>query len=383
MPAAPVPRLLIVDDEAALMAALRDTLREEGYRVTGVTSGAEALAALKRSKFDLVLTDLVMPRMDGIALLGGAFAMDPFLVAIIMTGHGSIPTAVEAMKTGAIDYVLKPIKLTALLPALGRALTLRSLRIKNAQLEKSLRENSARLEAANQELEAFSFSVSHDLRMPLRTIAGFAEILLRRESTTLQPDDRRKVELIRAGADEMSELINGLLALSRFGRQALVPERVDIELLFQDAFRSLEDERKGRRVEIRIGPLPRAFGDPLLLRQAIVNLASNALKYSRMRDPAVVEVGADSPDGKSDPVYFIRDNGIGFDPLHAEKLFGVFQRLRHAHEFEGTGVGLAIVQRIIERHGGRVWAESAPDAGATFRFTLPASSASIAGAAPG
>jgi two-component system, sensor histidine kinase and response regulator len=383
MPAAPVPRLLIVDDEAALMTALRDTLRDEGYRVTGVTSGTEALAALKRSKFDLVLTDLMMPKMDGIALLSGAFAIDPFLVAIIMTGHGSIPTAVEAMKSGAIDYVLKPIRLTALLPAIGRALTLRGLRVKNAELEQSLRENAARLEAANHELEAFSFSVSHDLRMPLRTIAGFAEILLRPESTTLQAEDRRMIGLIRAGADEMSELINGLHALSRFGRQALVPAVVDVERLFHDAFQSLEDERKGRRVEIRIGTMPKAFGDPVLLRQALVNLASNALKFSRMRDPAVVEVGVAAADGKSDPVYFVRDNGIGFEPLHAVKLFGVFQRLRHAHEFEGTGVGLAIVQRIIERHGGRVWAESAPDSGATFYFTLPPKSASMAGAAPG
>ncbi|MBC7366127.1 MAG: response regulator [Undibacterium sp.] len=371
MPAFTAAHLLVVDDEVPLMVALRNTLRDEGYRVTGVTSGAEALEALRQDTFDLVLTDLMMPAMNGIALLQDALIVDPQLVAIVMTGHGSIPTAVEAMRTGAIDYVLKPIKLSALIPALERALTLRRLRLKNAELEKRVRERTAELETANKDLEAFSSSVSHDLRTPLRTITGFADILLGHHAKNLPPEVRRHIELIHAGASEMSLLINGLLAFSRFGRQALHPEELDLERISREVWQELTAEQAGRDIELRLSPLPRTQGDPLLVRQVLVNLFSNALKYTRPRAPAVIELGwLKKKDGVA-AVYFIRDNGVGFEMRHAENLFGMFQRLHHAREFEGTGVGLASVRRIIERHGGRIWAEAAPDLGATFFFTLP------------
>ena len=378
MPKTPVSRLLVVDDDATLMTALRNTLRDEGYRVMGVTSGAEALAALRTGSFDLVLTDLMMPVMDGIALLTGAVEIDPYLVAIIMTGHGSIPTAVEAMKVGAIDYVLKPIKLGSLLLALERALTVRHLRVKNAELEKSVRVRTAELETANKDLEAFSFSVSHDLRTPLRTITGFSEILLEHHASKLPVDVRRHIELIHSGAEEMTELIKGLLAFSRFGRQSLSPERIDLEALCRGAFKELEGEYAGRRVELSVKALPPVYGDRLLLHQVVINLLSNAIKYSRPRDPALIDVGLAEIKGETGPVYFVRDNGVGFDMRHAEKLFGVFQRLHHAHEFEGTGVGLATVGRIVKRHGGRIWAEAALGTGATFFFTLPSSAEAAA-----
>jgi len=367
----PSGRLLVVDDERSLMVALRNTLQDEGYRVTGVISGDEALAAMQKVEFDLVLTDLVMPRMDGIALLHAMLAIDPHLAAIVMTGHGSIPSAVAAMQTGAIDYVLKPIKLNALLPALERALTVRRLRVKNAELEKRVRERTVELEAANRELDAFSASVSHDLRTPLRTITGFTDILLGRHVGSLPPEVRRHIELIHAGAAEMTQLINGLLNFSRLAKQAVAPESVEIEQLCRDVFQALEGERRGRQVELRLQALPPARGDRVLLRQVLVNLISNAIKFTRPRGQAVIEIGLATPKGEIAPVYFVRDNGVGFDMRDAEKLFGVFQRLHHAHEFEGTGVGLATVRRIIERHGGRIWAEAAPDAGAAFFFTLP------------
>jgi signal transduction histidine kinase len=370
-PTPPAGRLLVVDDEQALMTALRNTLRDEGYAVRGVTSGAEALAAMREEKFDLVLTDLVMPKMDGLALLPGLLAIDPHLAAIIMTGHGSIPSAVAAMQSGAIDYVLKPIRLNALLPALERALTVRRLRIQNAELEQRVRERTIDLEAANRELDAFSASVSHDLRTPLRTITGFTDLLLRRPADTLPPEVRRHIELIHAGAEEMVQLINGLLNFSRLGKQALAPESVDLARLCREVFDELEGERRGRRIELRVGSLPPARGDRVLLRQVVVNLLSNAIKFTRPRNAAVIEVGLAPAAGERLPVYFVRDNGVGFAMRDAEKLFGVFQRLHHAHEFEGTGVGLATVRRIVERHGGRIWTEAAPDAGATFYFTLP------------
>lgn len=364
-------RLLVVDDEVSLMVALRNTLQDEGYQVTGVSSGAEALAALRQTEFDLVLADLMMPAMDGIALIREALAAHPRLVAIIMTGHGSVATAVEAMKVGAIDYVLKPFKLNLLLPALERALTVRRLRAANAALEACVRERTAELEAANRDLAAFSFSVSHDLRMPLRTVAGFAEILIEHHDADLSAEVRRLVGQIQIGAEEMTAMINGLHALSLLGQEVLKLESFDLGRLVRDVFQELKREHPGRRVELRLPAPLQACGDRVLLRQVVANLLSNAFKYTRSRHPAVIEVGVTAVAGESTPVHFVRDNGVGFDPRHAGKLFGMFQRLHRSSEFEGTGVGLATAHRIIERHGGRIWAEAVPGTGATFFFTLP------------
>ncbi len=364
-------RLLVVDDEVSLMVALRNTLQDEGYQVTGVSSGAEALAALRQTEFDLVLADLMMPAMDGIALIREALAAHPQLVAIIMTGHGSVATAVEAMKVGAIDYVLKPFKLNLLLPALERALTVRRLRAANAALEACVRERTAELEAANRDLAAFSFSVSHDLRMPLRTVAGFAEILIEHHDADLSAEVRRLVGQIQIGAEEMTAMINCLHALSLLGQQALKPEAFDLGRLVRDVFQELKREHPGRRVELRLPSPLQACGDRVLLRQVVANLLSNAFKYTRSRNPAVIEAGVTAVAGESTPVYYVRDNGVGFDPRHSGKLFGMFQRLHRSSEFEGTGVGLATAHRIIERHGGRIWAEAVPGTGATFFFTLP------------
>jgi len=364
-------RLLVVDDEVSLMVALRDTLSAEGYHVTGVTSGAAALAALREGGFDVILTDLVMPQMDGIALLRQALVGDPNLVGIVMTGHGSIPTAVEAMKAGAIDYVLKPFKLSTALPALGRALLLRRLRLKNAELEERVRVRTAELETANQELDAFCHSVSHDLRTPLRAITGFAEILRKYHTTGLSPEGRHLIDLIHAGTGEMDQLTGALLAFSRLGREPIERQPVDLDLLCCEVIQSTSGERLHRPVELTQSPLPTVSADPALLRIVLVNLLSNALKYSRPRNPAVIEIGVTQLADESSPVFFVRDNGVGFDPDRADRLFEVFQRLHQSQEFEGTGVGLATVRRIIERHGGRVWAEAAPNRGATFFFTLP------------
>jgi signal transduction histidine kinase len=368
----PDGRLLIVDDEVSLMIALRNTLRDEGYQVEGFTSGEAALAALRAGGFDAMLADLMMPGMNGIALLRQALAIDPHLAGIVMTGHGSIPTAVEAMKVGAVDYVLKPFKLGAVLPALERGLMMRRLRVKNAELEKRVRERTAELEAANKELEAFCYSVSHDLRTPLRTISGFTEILRDHHAQALPPEVRRFIDLIDAGAGEMSQLITDLLAFSHLGRQPLSRKTVDLERLCRDVFKDLDGGHGDRHAELQLQPLPPASGDPGLLRLVLTNLLSNALKYSRSRNPARIEVGVLPPEDGAGPAYFVRDNGVGFDMRDADKLFKVFQRLHHAHEFPGTGIGLATVRRIVERHGGRIWAEAVPGSGATFFFTLPA-----------
>jgi PAS domain S-box-containing protein len=240
----------------------------------------------------------------------------------------------------------------------------------NAELEQRVAKRTAELEAANRELESFSYSVSHDLRAPLRAISGFAAIVLEDYGPQLPEAGRQYLERVRHGGQRMGELIDDLLAFSRLSRQPLERRQVDTARLVQEVLTELNPNADNRQIEIRVGELPSCQGDPALLKQVWVNLLSNAVKYTRGRQPAVVDIGCERKNGED--VYFVRDNGVGFDMQYAKKLFGVFQRLHRADEFEGTGVGLAIVQRIVHRHGGRVWAEAEPDRGATFYFTIEA-----------
>jgi PAS domain S-box-containing protein len=239
----------------------------------------------------------------------------------------------------------------------------------NEGLEQRVAERTAQLEASNRELEAFSYSVSHDLRAPLRAMDGFSRILLEDHAPQLPPDLARYLGIICDSARRMGYLVDGLLAFSRLGRQPLNKQSVDTADLVRQALQSLSGEQEGRRVEISIGELPACQGDAALLRQVWINLLSNALKFTRQREMTRIEIGCQTNvDGEQ--VYFVKDNGVGFDMQYAGKLFGVFQRLHRSEEYEGSGVGLAIVQRIIHRHGGRVWADGAVDQGATFYFTL-------------
>jgi light-regulated signal transduction histidine kinase (bacteriophytochrome) len=238
----------------------------------------------------------------------------------------------------------------------------------NVELEQRVLERTTQLEVANKELESFSYSVSHDLRAPLRAVNGFAKIVLDTYAAQLPAEAREHLEEIRAGGRQMGQLIDDLLAFSRLGRHTLKTQPVEMALLVRDVVGDLAPQRDGRSIEIKVGALPGCQGDPALLKQVWVNLVSNAVKYTRGREPAVVEIGCERKDGEV--VYFVRDNGAGFDMRYVNKLFGVFQRLHRADQFEGTGVGLAIVQRIIHRHGGRVWAEGEPGRGAVFRFAV-------------
>jgi PAS domain S-box-containing protein len=224
------------------------------------------------------------------------------------------------------------------------------------------------LAAANKELEAFSYSVSHDLRAPLRTVDGFSQAVLEDYGAQLPDEGKRYLQTIRKGAQQMGELIDDLLKFARLSRVTMEVVRVDMNRLVRTALSDLHFKSDDPRVELRCGDLPPCGGDAALLRQVWVNLLSNALKYTGRRDKAVIEIGALEKDGQRG--YFVKDNGAGFDMRYADKLFGVFQRLHRAEDYEGTGVGLAIVQRIVHRHGGRVWAESEEGRGATFYFTL-------------
>ena len=222
--------------------------------------------------------------------------------------------------------------------------------------------------AAIKELEAFAYSVSHDLRAPLRGMDAFSQILQKKYAAHMDEDALHCLHMIRDNARQMGHLIDDLLAFSRLSQQPLRKERVDQEALVRAVLQSLQAEQKGRQIDLTIGELPAADADPRLLRQVWVNLIANALKFSKGRDTAVIRVGSETQNGA--PVYYVQDNGVGFDMRYVHKLFGVFQRLHRAEDYEGTGVGLAIVQRIIARHGGRIWAQAAKNQGATFYFTL-------------
>lgn len=532
-------RLLIVDDEEALMTALCNTLKVEGYAVTGFTSARAALAQLRERQFDLLLTDLMMPEMDGIALLQAAQAIDPDLVGVVMTGHGTIDTAVEALRGGALDYVLKPFRLTNLLPVLTRALETRRLRTENIQLreavsiyelsraithglahgevvqrtvaaaaqqsdadavcilvpneegselrvgaewgsnshwqerrfpldanivrwvsiaraqlsawdgshdpeavfappfageplgvalpivagghfygilrfsskaaqrrltrgqvkaldilastaatafeaasllgqlrnlnqelEQRVDDRTRELQAANADLEAFSYSVSHDLRAPLRRVDGFCQMFIDEFGAGLAPEGRRMLENARAGATHMGELIDALLRFARYSRQPLQTRPVQTEALVRRVLGNFEEQLKDRSVELQIGSLPDCTADGALLEQVFTNYISNAIKFTAGRPRTHIEIGSREQPGEL--VYFVKDDGVGFDMRYADRLFGVFQRLHAQNEFEGTGIGLSIVHRIIRRHGGNTWAESRPQEGATFYFSLPA-----------
>jgi signal transduction histidine kinase len=367
-PVAPIAALLIVDDEQVQLRALSETLRLRGYATVGASAPAAALALLQAQRFDLLLTDLNLPGMDGIALLKAALAVDPDMVGIVMTGEGTIGSAVEAMKGGALDYILKPFTLRTVLPVIDRALEMRRLRLENATLQHHLEERTSELEAANQELQSFTDSVSHDLRSPLRAVSGFAEILRLDAADQLTPDALGLLDHITAGARRMERLIDDLLRFSRLGRHQLSKGPVDVGALVETVLAELSDSQRRPPVDVRVAALPECLGDAPLVRQVFVNLLSNAFKFTRDVPSPMVEVSV-LPD-TTPPVYVVRDNGAGFDLQYADKLFAMFQRFHRQDAYEGTGVGLSIAHRIVSRHGGRIWAEAEVGRGATFYVTF-------------
>jgi len=251
-----------------------------------------------------------------------------------------------------------------------RVQTEAELRRFNEILDQRVRERTAELVAANKELAAFSYSISHDLRAPIRAILGFAQMLAEQMEGGLEEDESRLLNVITDSSKKMGEMIDGFLALARTGRQSLSLKPVDMDALARDVVDTLRAAHPQADAYFEVGPLPEAIGDPVLLRQVWTNLLDNALKFSAARRPALISVGARQ--AEEGVVYFVRDNGVGFDMRYKDKLFGVFHRLHRAEEFVGHGLGLATVQRIVHRHGGRVWAEAEPGKGATFYFTLSA-----------
>jgi signal transduction histidine kinase len=316
--------------------------------------------------------------------LSASSAASPLLQALLGAGCRSylqVPLLVENGFSGALylsrdhpgTFLPEHIEIARevadqLAIAIQQARLHEQVRRHAAELEARVRERTAQLEAANKELEAFSYSVSHDLRAPLRAIHGFSRILLEDHGSRVAPEVQRYLHLIQQNAQQMGQLIDGLLTFSRLSRQPIHKQTVMTTDLVRQVLVDLESESVGRRVDIVLSELPPCEGDPVLLKQVFMNLLSNAFKYTRQREGARIEIGWYTATARK--VYFVRDNGAGFDMQYVHKLFGVFQRLHRAEEYEGTGVGLAIVHRILARHGGWIWADGAVNEGATFYFTI-------------
>ena len=374
-------KLLIVDDEVAQMRAMCDTLELEGYSVTGTTSAVQALQLMRDERFDLAITDLTMPGMDGIAFLKAAKEVDPLLIGIVMTGHGSIDTAVAAMKAGAFDYILKPLTLRLIRPVLERALSVRDLMDENVQLrqteemirrlnqnlEELVEERTRQLTDANRELEAFAHSISHDLRAPLRAINSFTQLLVQ-DGDELSERSRGHLDRVLGSARRMEELIEDLMRLSQVNGAELRRIDIDVSRMVVNIVNELQSRDPDRLVETDILDGVHATADPRLLRIALENLLGNAWKFTRDSEVPHIEFGVVDLNA---PRFFVRDNGAGFDAQHAKDMFVPFRRLHSSAEFPGSGIGLSIVHRIIRRHGGDIEAEGTPGSGATFYFSIP------------
>ena len=405
-------RVLVVEDSATQAEALRALLAEAGYQVVVASSGADGLARFDVGKFDIVISDIVMPgTIDGYELCRRIKAGKRRETPVVLLTSLSDPLdIIRGLECGADNFFVKSVEPALLLSRLELLLTTRETRTRAklrvgvtvffmgreftitsdreqildlliATFEDAVRQNhelrrqEEALEATNKELEEFTYSISHDLRTPLGQVDGFSQLLLDKFSTRLDPTVLDYVGHIHEAAQHMKRMVDELLNLGRVGRRDLHPQSTELRPLVDAAMFELESQTRGRNITWQVGPLPQVDCDPELMESVVANLLSNAVKFTRDRDPAVIQVGQMSSGDQT--VIFVRDNGAGFDMRYAERLFGVFQRLHRSDEFEGTGVGLATVQRIIRKHGGRIWAESELGKGATFFWILPASRSGV------
>jgi len=366
-------RVLVADDNPDMREYLVRLLSSR-WDVEVVVDGEDALTSALRRPPDLVLSDVMMPRRDGVALLQAlrehpATATIPVVLLSARAGEEAI---VAGLETGADDYLVKPFSARELITRVGTHLELSRVRHAAADAARELAETRAALlqdlEYKNQELEAFSYTVSHDLRAPLRAIEGFSQILLTEHLAELSPDAQRHLRFVSDGTQRMSQLINDLLNLSRVSRAHLAREVVDLSKLARNVVVELRHRDPRRSVLVEVADGLRAMGDSGLLAVVLENLIGNAWKFTAHRGEPRIEIGQELQDGEE--VFFVRDNGAGFDMAHAAKLFTPFQRLHSDEQFQGTGIGLATVHRVVTRHGGRVWATGAVNQGATIYFTL-------------
>ena len=358
-------KILLVDDRPENLVALRAILSEPGYELVTASSGKDALKALLREDFALILLDVIMPGMDGYAVASIVRSRDRtadipilFLTAVAT----DLKQIHRGYASGAVDYLMKPLD-----PDLVRAKV--SVFARLYRKEQELASQAAELARSNAELEAFAYVASHDLREPLRAIQSYATLLQRQYQGKLDPKADHFIEHIVNGSKRMGALIADLLTYSRAGRSEGPDEEVNLETLLKSVLQGLQEEISQSGAGITVRPLPKVIGNPTRLGQVFQNLISNSIKFRGTEAPRIL-ISAER--GRAEWVFTVEDNGIGIDPSQRDRVFGIFQRLHTSTEYPGTGIGLSICKKIVERHGGRIWVESEPGKGAKFRFTLPA-----------
>ncbi len=383
-------KILAVDDSPTYLQEVAIQLRQDGYEVVPACSGEEAIDLLSVQSVDCVLLDLVMPGLSGQDTCRRIKSRAEWrdIPLIMHTALDEKDAMIEGINAGADDYITKSNDLEVLRARVRAQLRRRQFEDENRNIREQLLQkelevtaaNSARelaetraafageLERKNKELEAFSYSVSHDLRAPLRSINGFSQILLQDYSEKLDERGRTHLARVSAAAERMGELIDALLQLSRLGRAELCRSRVNLSVIAQSVLEEFSRNEPDRRVDCRIQDELIVHADSRLMRVALENLLGNAWKFTS-KVVAKIEFGAEQSNGGA--VYFVRDNGAGFNMEFATKLFSPFHRLHASADFPGTGIGLATVHRVVDKHGGRIWAESEPSRGATFYFTIP------------
>ena len=385
LPADDRVNILLVDDQPANLIALDAMLSGLGQNLVKAESGREALKWLLTHDFAVILLDVKMPEMDGFetaALIRQRDKSRHTPILFLTAADNSQTHAVRGYAVGAVDYLIKPVvpefvrsKVAVFVELAKKSELLRrqtQLLAESEQAALDLAETRAELvrelEHKNRELESFSYAVSHDLRAPLRRIDSFSRAVLESQGDKLDEAGRRYLERVREASQHMSELIDDVLYLSRVTTADLREQDVNLSAIAALILNRLQESEPTRKVETKIRPAVLVTGDGQLLRIALENLLENAWKFTSKQNDARIEFGVTQAAGE--PTYFVRDNGAGFDMTYTDRLFGPFQRLHRQGEFPGSGIGLATVQRIIHRHGGRVWAEGLVGQGATFQFTL-------------
>lgn len=365
--------ILLVDDHPPNLVALEAILGSLGENMVRATSGREALRHLLRQSFAVILLDVQMPQMDGFetaSLIRARESSRHTPIIFVTAADPSDDLASRGYALGAVDYIFKPIVPETLRAKVSVFIELYRTSREVQKLYDNLQARTAELEAANRELRAFSYSVSHDLRAPLRRIDQFSRVLLEDHREGLAEEGRECLDRIRRSSLQMSGLIDDLLTLSLVTRSDLHLESVDLSALAREIVADLAAGEPDRDVRVDIESIDAVRCDPRLLRLALRNLLGNAWKYTGQQPDAHIVFGRRRGSRGGGETFFVRDNGAGFDMSASDRLFAPFERLHSTNEFPGTGVGLAIVQRVVERHGGTIWAESEPGDGATFHFTL-------------